>query len=139
MRIKTVNRLTAVLAGMLLCGYFAAAACPTGVQKERDLLVGRWDCRIEYGSWIIERRADGTFEKKGKLVQTIGQPPQDFTVKGRWRLEGKKYIEIWDQISPMSRSELKGAVRQSNVLLLERNKFRRIQTDSHVFIETRIQ
>jgi hypothetical protein len=114
--------------------------CFAGVTLETpDLLVGRWECRIEYGSWIIERNADGTFEKKGKLVQTLGQPPQDFAVKGRWRLEGKKYIEIWDQVSPDSWSELKGSTRRAKVLLLQRDKFRRIQSDSPVFIETRIR
>ena len=104
-----------------------------------EMLVGRWKCRVEYGSWIIERKANGTFEKKGKLVQTLGQPPQDFTVKGRWRLVGNKYIEIWDQVSPKSWSELTGSTRRSQVLLLERDKFRRIQADSPVFIETRIR
>jgi hypothetical protein len=139
MRFKTANKIVGTFVWVVLSIYPAAAPCMSAVQKERDLLVGRWECEIEYGSWIIERRADGTFEKKGKLIRTIGQPPQEFTVKGRWRLEGKKYIEIWDQVSPSTWSELKGAVKKSSILLLERNKFRRIQTDSPVFIETRIQ
>jgi hypothetical protein len=139
MRLKTVNKAAGTFVWIVACLYLAAAPCVTAVQKERDLLVGRWECQTEYGSWTIERSADGTFEKKGKLIRTIGQPPQEFTVKGRWRLEGKKYIEIWDQVSPSSWTELKGAIRQASVLLLERDKFRRIQADSPVFIETRIQ
>lgn len=138
MRFTTVNKAVGNFAWVVLCIYLAAAPYVAAVQKERDLLVGRWECQIEYGSWTIERRTDGTFEKKGRLIRTIGQPLQEFSVKGRWRLEGKKYIEIWDQVSPSSWSELKGAVRKASVLLVERDKFRRIQTDSPVFIETRI-
>ena len=139
MRFKTVNNLARTFTCVILCIYFGAAPHVVAIQRSRDLLVGRWKCQIEYGSWTIERRPDGTFEKEGTLVRTIGQPPQQFTVKGRWRLEGKKYIEIWDQVSPRGWSELKGAVRQASVLDLERDKFRRIQADSPVFVETRIQ
>lgn len=124
---------------VVLCVHFVASSCATAALKDRDLLVGRWKCQIEYGSWIIDRKADGTFEKHGEMVQTIGKPPEKFTVKGQWRLEGKKYIETWEQVSPSSWSELKGSVRQATVLLLQREKFRRIQTDSPVFIETRVE
>ncbi len=125
---------------ILLCFHLGAASSVAPASSEADkLLVGRWKCEIEYGSWTIQRKADGTFEKEGKLVQTLGQPPQDFAVKGRWRLDGKKYIEIWDEVSPKSWAELKGSVRRATVLQLQRDKFRRIQSDAPVFIETRIE
>lgn len=125
---------------ILLCVHLSAAAFAVAAASgNQDLLVGRWKCEIEYGSWAIERRTDGTFAKTGKMVERLGQPPKDFHVEGRWQLKGKEYIEIWDQVSPRSWSELKGSVRRAKVLLLEPNKFRRIQNDSPVFIETRIQ
>jgi hypothetical protein len=118
----------------LLCGHLVAGDS----LDSRLLLVGRWKCQIEYGSWVIQRRPNGTFEKEGELVQTLGQPPEHFTVKGRWRLKGKEYIEIWDDVSPAAWSGTKGSARRGDVLILERNRFERIQRDSPVFVETRI-
>jgi hypothetical protein len=140
MKIRTADvRRVRGFALVVLCLYFTAPCFVSATRETSDLPVGRWKCGIEYGSWIIERNADGTFEKKGKLVQMLGQPPQDFAVKGRWRLETKDYIEIWDQVSPENWRELKGSTRRAKVLLLERDTFRRIQSDSPVFIETRIR
>jgi hypothetical protein len=140
MKIWTVDlKGVSAFASVLLCLHLSEPCFAGSAVATPGLLVGRWECLIEYGSWIIERNANGTFEKKGKLVQTLGQPPQDFAVKGRWRLEGKDYIEIWDQVSPHSWSELEVSTRRAKVLLLQRDKFRRIQSDSPVFIETRIR
>lgn len=128
----------AVLACLLIhvcCGSPTFAA---DKGKLREMLVGRWQCQLEYGSWTIERKVDGTFVKRGRLVRTLGHSPEDFSVKGRWQIEGKKYIEVWDQVSPSSWSELKGTTRRAEVLLLEPNRFKRIQSDAPVFLETRV-
>lgn len=131
---------TIVFGSLLLCLHlFEPHSSATVTSKSRELLVGRWKCEIEYGSWTIERHADGTFEKKGKLVQTLGQPPESFNVNGRWELKGKHYIEIWNEVTPQSWAGLNGSVRRAEVLLLERDTFRRIQNDSPVFIEKRIE
>jgi hypothetical protein len=104
-----------------------------------DSLVGRWECRIEYGSWTIQRNADGTFEKRGEIVRTLGQPSTHFVIKGRWRLDGKDYVEVWEHVSPDTWSNLQKSTRRATVLLLRPDEFRRIQRDSPVFVETRIR
>jgi hypothetical protein len=125
---------------MLLCLHLLGTSVVVAAGSEqRDLLVGRWTCEIEYGRWTVERRADGSFEKKGQIVRTLDKPPESFNVKGRWRLKGKKYLEIWDEVWPATWSQTKRSVTRAEVLLLTRGKFKRIQNDSPVFIETRIE
>jgi hypothetical protein len=138
-RLPQSNALVVLLFLQLLSLLVANCCCAGETHKNSSWLVGRWKCEVEYGAWTIERKADGTFEKRGRLVETIGKPPVEFSVSGRWRVSGDKYIERWDDVSPASWKELKGAERRATILLLERNTFRRLQQDSPVFIETRIE
>ena len=135
---KKFEQMTALVCGLVCLQLANASSTVTEKSEACKLLVGVWKCEIEYGSWTIERKGNGTFEKRGELVRALGQPAERFAVKGRWRVDGEEYIEIWDEVSPQGWSELKGTVRRGKVLLIERNKFRRIQSDAPVFTENRV-
>ena len=77
----TVLKCATALGSLLLCIHLFLPCLVGATEKPRDLPIGRWECQIEYGSWIIERNANGTFEKKGKLVQTLGHAPEEFLSK----------------------------------------------------------
>jgi hypothetical protein len=58
-----------VFASFLLYLHLSGASLVVAAGSEaRDLPVGRWTCKIEYGHWIIERRADGSFDKRPRKV-----------------------------------------------------------------------
>lgn len=125
---------------LLLC-FLSLGNSSSGVRhtsESRDLLFGRWKCEFQDGSWIIVRRSDGSFEKDGKMVETIGKPPIHYIVSGTWRLEGNHYIEVWKKASPESWKSAIGSVFRAEVLVIQPDRFERIQRESPVLIELRV-
>lgn len=115
-----------------------SASGERNTSKDRDLLIGRWKCDFQDGSWTIVRQSDGSFQKEGEMVETLGKPPIHYTVAGTWRLEGKHYIEVWKKASPESWKSAIGSVFRAEVLVIQPDRFERIQRESPVLIELRV-
>jgi len=102
-----------------------------------DMLVGIWKGDIGFATWVINRRADNTFEERRIQLYSYQKPPVTFTATGTWSLEGVHYVKIYRSASAKVWQPAIGKRRGGKVMKISENDFQYLPDDGPLVTEKR--
>jgi hypothetical protein len=102
-----------------------------------DMLVGIWQGDIGFATWVINRRADNTFEERRIQIYSYQKPSVTFTATGTWSLEGVHYVKIYRTASAEVWQPAIGKRLVSKVVKISENDFQYLPADGPLVTERR--
>ena len=117
---------------LAICLLAAFVGALHGANPDSKLLLGRWRAEtVESGYWIIDRYPDGRFAEKIFLTFDYSKPSEIVVSWGRWKLRGKRYLDIIDGSTSAVVRRFVGKWRTRPVGSLSAQRFKFLSSDGY--------